>query len=167
MAPADLCVLGRRARGKAVAADCGRYHRKTRWPSAPRNSGAKRWRLQVPQKQDRGINPRLHVKQSDLVEICDGEFIFPAGDYGAGQAVAGYVDGGACHVNEGVDAEHDEDGFGGEMERGRGCEKDYEDGAWNSRKTFAGEHEREHHDQLLRPGHVNACGLRYENGSQC
>ena len=84
--------MGRRARGKAAAADCGRYHSKTRWPSAPRNSGVKRWRLQVPQKPDRGINTRLHVKQSELVESWDGEFILPASDYGAGEAVASDVE---------------------------------------------------------------------------
>ena len=119
----------------------------------------------MPQKQDRGINPRLHVKQSDLVEICDGEFIFPAGDYGAGQTVAGYVDGGASHVDKGIDAEDNENRFGWEMEARGGGEKNKEGGARYAGNAFAGKHERKNHQELLRPAHVNAGGLRNEDGS--
>ena len=94
------------------------------------------------------------------------EFAFPAGNDGAGEAIAGDVDGGASHVDEGVDAKDDEDRLGGEMEGGGGREEDDEHGARNSRDTLAGKHEREDHEQLLRPGHVNAGGLGDEDGSE-
>ncbi len=94
------------------------------------------------------------------------EFAFPAGDDAAGEAIAGDVDGGASHVDEGVDAEDDEDGFSGKVKGCRGCEKNEERGARNACNTFAGKHKRENHQELLRPGHVNAGGLGDEDGSE-
>ncbi len=57
------------------------------------------------------------------------EDAFPAGDHDRGQAVADDVDRGAGHVGEGVNAEDDEDGFGGQVEGGGGGQQHDERGA--------------------------------------
>src|SRR5436190_20675969 len=78
------------------------------------------------------------------------EFAFPAGNDGAGEAIAGDVDGGASHVDEGVDAEDDEDGCGGKVKGCRGCEENEERGGRTAWNTFAGKRRRETHRELLR-----------------
>jgi len=64
----------------------------------------------------------LKIERNRLRIVRNGaaiaEFAFPASDDGAGEAIAGDVDGGTSHVDEGVDSEKYEDRFRWEMKSG-------------------------------------------------
>src|SRR5215470_640958 len=52
------------------------------------------------------------------------------------------------------------------MKSSSGCEQDQKSGTRNAGNSLAGKHERKNHEQLLRPGHVDAGGLRDKHRGQ-
>src|SRR5262245_31120836 len=108
----------------------------------------------------RGIagRERLHLR---VVEDA-----FPPSDDHRGNAVTHDVHGRSPHVEDLVDAEED----GGALEReAELCERRREDdqrGAGHARHTLAGEHQRQHHDELLAEGHWHASQLSDEDTGQ-
>src|ERR1700674_3729867 len=94
------------------------------------------------------------------------EFVFPAGDHDAGEAVAKDVDGGWTHVHELIDGEEEEERLGREVEGRGGGEDDDEGGASYSGGAFAADEQGEKHDGLLRDGEMDAGGLGDEDQRQ-
>src|SRR5262245_56876448 len=91
---------------------------------------------------------------------------FPASDNRGGNAVAHDVDGRPPHVEDLVDAEENGGALEREAELREGRRQDDQRGAGHARHTFAGEHQREHHDELLTEGHRHAGKLRDEDTGQ-
>jgi hypothetical protein len=77
------------------------------------------------------------------------EFVFPAGDYDAGEAIAEDVDRGAAHVHELIDGEEEEERLGGEMEGRCDGKDDDERSAGDSSGAFAADEQGEEHYGLL------------------
>src|SRR5215471_10123153 len=91
-----------------------------------------------------------------------GEFVFPAGDDHAREAVAKDIDRGAAHVHELIDPEKKKQRLGGKMKRtGRG-KNDDERRARHAGSAFAADEKREKHHGLLTDREMNPRGLRNE-----
>jgi len=106
-----------------------------------------------------------HALQDDRRGRFFFEHSLPFRHDNAGQTVADNVDHGTRHVVECVNAEDDEDGLGWEMEGGCCCQQDDQSGTGYAGYTFAGQHERHHHQQLLAKREMHARGLGYEDAA--
>ena len=94
--------------------------------------------------------------------LC-AEFSFPLCHHHGCQAVAEHVHRGARHVEKLIDAEQKKDRLGWKPDRrGRG-QQDDQRGTRNAGYSLAGEHQREHDDQLLSQRKMNARDLRHED----
>src|ERR1700686_1786991 len=87
------------------------------------------------------------------------EFVFPAGDYYRGQAIAEDVYAGAAHVHQLVDGEEQEERLRREMEGSGGGENDDQRRAGYAGSAFAADEQGEEHDRLLGNGEMDAGGL--------
>ena len=97
------------------------------------------------------LHARRHSRLDRLVEggvLLKGDAL-PAGHYRAGQAVAEDVHGGARHIHQRVDAEQHRDAFHREMEGRERAGQDHQRGARHAGDAFAGQHQRQHHEELL------------------
>ncbi len=92
---------------------------------------------------------------------------FPSCHHSARQAVPDQVDHGTRHVHECVDAEYYCDRLQRQSEQGESAGEDDESRSRNSGHALAGEHQCEHHHELLTEGHVNASGLRRKHRRDC
>src|SRR6266516_7735149 len=99
------------------------------------------------------------------------EFAFPARDHHRCQTIANYVHAGAAHVHQFIYAKNDRNADRTQTRRKKGVEsskQNHERRARHGGHAFGGEHEREHHRDLLRKTHVptDRClgSLRYKHG---
>src|SRR5579863_6602993 len=90
------------------------------------------------------------------------EFALPAGNHGGREAIAGDVYGRAAHVHERVDSENHEDRLDRQAKGSGGAHQDHQSRARHAGDALAHEHQREDHEELRRPGHVDARHLSHE-----
>src|SRR4029450_6167499 len=101
---------------------------------------------------------RLHLR------VVEGAC--PTSNDGRGDAVAHDVHGRPTHVHDLVDAEENRGPLEREAELREGGGEHDQRRARHTRPAFAGERQREHHDELLAEGHRDAGQLRHEDTGQ-